>query len=51
METGCSCGDWLHVEDHCEAIDLVMHKERRRNLLLEETAKKQIWKLPKRFWN
>ena len=26
METGCSCGDWLHVEDHCEAIDLVMHK-------------------------
>ena len=25
---GLNVRDWLHVEDHCQAIDLVLHKGR-----------------------
>ena len=25
---GLNIRDWLHVEDHCQAIDLVLHKGR-----------------------
>ena len=43
---GLNVRDWLHVEDHCQAIDLVLHKGKMvRYIMLVEIMSVLILKL------
>ena len=43
---GLNVRDWLHVEDHCQAIDLVLHKGKMvKCTMLVEIMNVQILKL------
>lgn len=40
---GLNVRDWLYVEDHCEAIDIILHKGKKvRDTILVDTMKNKI---------